>query len=110
VNQGVVLGFALSAFGTWEQSAAPTSKNANESKTASLVECMNPPQELVGLGTRTRDAGILTSDARVWVKRKKQQNRGRSGWNSNHRKQRAEEKRPRRQRVWEPEKHFHRRF
>ena len=71
VIHGVEPGLGLSAFATWERSAAPTSKNASESKTMSLVERINPPQNLWDLGTRTRDAGKFTSEMRVSVKVKK---------------------------------------
>ena len=71
VKHDIELDFAPSAFVTWGQSAAPTNKNANESKTASLIERMNPPQNLWGLETRTRDAGILTSECKGMWKRKK---------------------------------------
>jgi hypothetical protein len=35
------------------------------------------------LGTRTRDAGKFTSEERVWVKVKKEDEREKSGWDYN---------------------------
>jgi len=77
-------GFALLAFITWERTAAPTSMNANESRTASLIERMKPPRRIGRTwGRELATLGKFTSGARVCVKAKKEGKREKGGRKTN---------------------------
>jgi hypothetical protein len=67
--------------------------NANESKTASLIERIDPPQKVSGTwGRKLATLGEFTSGTRVCVKAKNEGNGGKGGRKTNQQEKQTQEK------------------